>query len=840
MRFILFLFIIFLFFSCSDSTSSIQNCKNECDNIGIFFCENNRVYSCELDSNFCLIKKEYDNCQSKVCRDGVCLSSNCSDECYNYSESFCIDSSNQKICGDFDSDTCYEWKINKCLKNESCFNGECTPNENICEILNCSEKSICDANNGVCVCDQGYSGLDCSVCADGYISFGGDCIEPCRDNSDCQNGLFCDGEESCNLDNGICEKGDDISCNNHGECSNPLQKCVCEEGYIGENCEDCESGYQLKDGVCIKNCESNSDCSDSITCNGIEICNLELGVCEDSVSIDCGDHGDCLEPNGICDCETGWGGALCSVCNTGYHDENGVCIINCRSNTDCDDGNLCNGSEICLANGKCQINTTTMNCGNGVCIPTTGVCQCNSGWSGINCSICAANYYGLTCDECNDCNEFNARCDDGLSGTGDCICYQGYQDNDNNGYCLESCTLALQENHINCGLGSSCSDLTGEAVCVCDNYYYKKDNICNPIGNSCSDEFTTITETGSYTGDTALEGFSDDFRGSCTDTESNDTAFKLVLSKKSYVKLETVIDPRDSSFDDTVLYILDSCAGNELACNDDLDPNSLPNKSRLSRIETILEAGTYYIIVDGWSSNDGTNEGKFTLEVTITNQRCDIAGSSVCGNSGYCETTSGLCLYYKSCKELYDNTTIRVDGNYIISPTNRDPFSVYCYMNDSINGGGGWTAIANVKGKDSNAPFPGVSNVGLSINSTQYSINATGIPFNQIYLSHTGKNLNEIFNLKNSSIWSNGSNTRFRLSNDNYAIFKIEDNPLVCINSSNDDCTWQNSNVYGAISTGAGSCNSLRETSSNCDSGWNGKESSNPRWREQGGKILIK
>lgn len=58
---------------------------------------------------------------------------------------------------------------------------------------------------------------------------------------------------------------------------------------------------------------------------------------------------------------------------------------------------------------------------------------------------------------------------------------------------------------------------------------------------------------------------------------------------------------------DTVLHMGTSCRGSEVACDDDGAPTRL-----LSRIETSVSAGSYYVVADGYDSADA---GSYTLQI---------------------------------------------------------------------------------------------------------------------------------------------------------------------------------------------------------------------------------
>jgi len=102
-------------------------------------------------------------------------------------------------------------------------------------------------------------------------------------------------------------------------------------------------------------------------------------------------------------------------------------------------------------------------------------------------------------------------------------------------------------------------------------------------------------------------------QGSCGSSDSKEIVYKLELPKKQRVQLE--VDPRF----DAVLYVRkDECAETdaEVACNDDAGGGGRRrgNTAMPSRIDQVLEAGTYYVFVDGYGSESGT----FRLTTTLT------------------------------------------------------------------------------------------------------------------------------------------------------------------------------------------------------------------------------
>lgn len=106
-------------------------------------------------------------------------------------------------------------------------------------------------------------------------------------------------------------------------------------------------------------------------------------------------------------------------------------------------------------------------------------------------------------------------------------------------------------------------------------------------------------------GDTT--GGTDRFQATCAGGAlSPDLVYRLVIRRTSTVRISS-----EQAEWDGAIYIRSDCvdATTERGCNDDAGDN------RHSMIETELEAGTYYVFVDGFASG---NAGDFTLDVEVT------------------------------------------------------------------------------------------------------------------------------------------------------------------------------------------------------------------------------
>ncbi len=160
----------------------------------------------------------------------------------------------------------------------------------------CNPNPCTQSNRSVCIAGEG-SNFWCQ-CDAGYVEYpDGECRlqDPCASDAACAN-----QHRSCENDNGVAKCGDCVAgyhdeagdciqdgvcgpntCSGHGECteSDGAVSCSCEEGYLGDHCENCdETGgwHRAGDGVtCTQDPCDPDPCTDdeSLVCvNGDCIC----------------------------------------------------------------------------------------------------------------------------------------------------------------------------------------------------------------------------------------------------------------------------------------------------------------------------------------------------------------------------------------------------------------------------------------------------------------------------------------------------------------------------------------------------------------------------------------
>jgi hypothetical protein len=245
--------------------------------------------------------------------------------------------------------------------------------------------------------------------------------------------------------------------------------------------------------------------------------------------------------------------------------------------------------ELTGSAGTYNLNMTAELYPNASCTPGDPNFICGSGFA------CVGAPGAETC-EVSACNDNIDQDGDGFSGFPNDPGCENASDNDEADNCPAGVGCPLCSNGLdddNDGLvdfpgdfGCTSAAGNGEAACTVE-----------------SDPVTLITHpvtTGTTTGAT------NDFTPSCQSSNNSDVGYILALP----VPVATLqLDTNNSPFD-TILLVMDTQCQTQLFCDDDSgDPGT---QSKLTLVD--LPAGNYGIIVDGFSSANGT----FTLNITGT------------------------------------------------------------------------------------------------------------------------------------------------------------------------------------------------------------------------------
>ncbi|MCP3869349.1 MAG: SUMF1/EgtB/PvdO family nonheme iron enzyme, partial [Gammaproteobacteria bacterium] len=374
--------------------------------------------------------------------------------------------------------------------------GDCMENVPCSPSDTCSNHGMCADSTGmpVCHCDYGYDGIICDTCAIGYHDGGdGSCVL----QDYCSPGYHHDDDEVC-VENVPCTASD--TCSNHGICLDVsgMPVCNCDEGYAGEICNSCDTGYHDGgDGVCVL----LGDCSSGYHDGGDGVCVENVACAATDI---CSNQGACVDTTGmpVCNCDQGYAGIICDACDTGYHDGgDGGCVLV----SECSSGYHDSGAGACVENVACAATDTCSN--HGTCIDTSGmpVCNCVQGYAGAICDACDTGYHDggagvcvedVACAATDICSNHGTcvdttgmpvcNCDQGYAGVncdacdttgyhdggdGACVllveCSSGYH-NDEDGDCVENVACSATDT---CSFHGTCVDTSGMPVCNCDQGY---------------------------------------------------------------------------------------------------------------------------------------------------------------------------------------------------------------------------------------------------------------------------------------------------------------------------------------------------------------------------------
>ncbi len=273
-------------------------------------------------------------------------------------------------------------------------------------------------------------------------------------------------------------------------------------------------------------------------------------------------------------------------------------------------------------------------------------------------------------------------CDDGNKVAGDgcsssCrtevagACETGKQDNDHDNVCEAACPTTNA-----CSNRGTCSDVSGHVVCTCTSPYGGSD--CSGCAAGYQESGDTCIVGGGKTCETArpldltaaqvsgtTTGAGDETTPTCADSTDADTTF--VFTVNGEVEATFALD---CAFD-ALLHLRRTCAGADIACNDDTEVGNL-NPTLI----TTLTAGTYYLFVDGWSGESGaftlTSEfncraGSFDTETL----RCtgDPCAADPCDAPRTCIPSDDWSAYACTCPTgTLDNGTECVDDACLPNP----------------------------------------------------------------------------------------------------------------------------------------------------------------------------
>jgi len=324
------------------------------------------------------------------------------DDCFTPQETPCTDDGN--VCTDDECDGSGD--CSHTPNQDPCDDGLFCNGTDTCEDGECSahaEEDPCltgpECNNGTCndVDDNCFvpEGTSCTddgnVCTDNECDGLGNCT-PVSNHAPCDDGLFCNGTDTCN--GGSCKLHTGDPCGDAGECT-----LACDEG--NDVCAIPSGTPCLSDGnPCTNDVCLNGECTHS-TVPGCQVCSDD-NDCDDSnlCTVDgCGDRG--CEHTAVLGC------GPCTVdenCHDGNPCTDDTCSNKVCKHTPVTGCAFCTVDDDCNDEDPCTLDTCGANgCENTPipdCVPCTVDGDCDDG------DACTAD----GCGPENRCNQSDATC----------------------------------------------------------------------------------------------------------------------------------------------------------------------------------------------------------------------------------------------------------------------------------------------------------------------------------------------------------------------------------------------------------------------------------------------
>jgi cysteine-rich repeat protein len=216
-----------------------------------------------------------------------------------------------------------------------------TDDGNACTDDACLDGVVTHTNVDGTTCDPNEPCSLTGLCTEGVCVPATPC--ECTKNSDCpQSDDQCVGKHICNLDTGTCEL-------------DPSTVVECAPSELACHVNECLPGF----GSCIELTSPNgTPCNDGNACTAFDTC--EGGACIGSQLLECDDGSFC---NGTetCDPVTGCNPGVSPIvddgvgCTSDSCDEVNDTVVHAIDSLLCDDGEFCNGQEVCDPVQDCKI-----------------------------------------------------------------------------------------------------------------------------------------------------------------------------------------------------------------------------------------------------------------------------------------------------------------------------------------------------------------------------------------------------------------------------------------------------------------------------------------------------
>jgi hypothetical protein len=496
----------------------------------------------------------------------------------------------------------------------------------VCGIARCNTGfGDCDSNpaNG-CEVDLSTRSDHCgacgAACGRGMVCSAGRCTTVCASpTTNCSNACVNLATDVANC--GACGNRCPTPANAAPTCARGACGGVCAPGFgdcnanLADGCETNTATSAAHCGGCGRTCAPpNATGSCAAGSCGIARCNPGFGDCDGNPANGC-------ETNlNTAAAHCGRCGGACSLSNATAACSAGVCAVAaCNAGYGNCDGNPANGCETALS-------STAAHCGacGAACSAVNGAPVCRAGTCAISCAAGFGNCDGdarsngcetglgtpANCGGCGVvCSYANAAplCVSLTGGPVSCrmgACGAGYADCDASA--TTGCEVNTAADSANCGMcGRSCALETRNTRGVA---HTCQESGCRPQNDTCANAEVINLAAGPRVTLQASNRYARRELGApCQGNTSGDVWFRFTLTQRELVYADTF-----SASWDTVLFFATGCNApltgsttvGDAVCNDDAS-GTCANDGTRSQVVALLEPGTYYLVLAGYSTNVG-------------------------------------------------------------------------------------------------------------------------------------------------------------------------------------------------------------------------------------------
>ncbi len=493
-----------------------------------------------------------------------------------------------------------------CTTADACVSGTCGGSEVDCAgLTDACNVGQCNATTGACEavpvtdgtsCDDGDACTSNDVCGSGTC--GGSAFD-CSGLSDACNVGQCDSSGGCV----VVPVTDGTSCDDGNACTT---SDACVSGTCGGSAVDCS---RLSDACNVGQCNARTGACEAVPAN-------EGSRCDD---------GDACTRTDVCRSGTCGGSAVdCSgltdACNVGQcNGTTGACqAVPVADGTSCDDGIVCTTGDACVA-GACEATPVTMP--NDSCASPELVSGADGQRTIVGSTTCATDSARGTCHQ-----------------TGARDLTYSFELSAPRRVTLETVAPTGTGFDTTLYVRSTCDDAATQLECNDDSaglyslidadyqagtYYMFVDGYVGGLDGDFQLEMNVVepdTCTGAATLEIPARGETSTFESSTTgatntftstcgsSANSPDHVYQFTITETTRLVFETLAPAAERY--DTVLHLRAGCeegAGTTIACNDD------GGAGTLSRLNVVLDPGTYSLIVDGFASS---SSGTYVVQVS--------------------------------------------------------------------------------------------------------------------------------------------------------------------------------------------------------------------------------